>query len=64
MHAHPDRYFIAATLARDCLAPKPQRSFPFDVWYGYHFGAVLLGAFLQRKALERDVRHVARHVTR
>ena len=63
VHAHPDRFFIACRLARDCLAPKPQRSFPFDVWYGYHFDAALLGAFLHRKALERGVRHVARHMT-
>ena len=62
VHAHPNRYFIAARLARDGLAPKPQRSFPFDIWYGYHFDAVLLGAFLQRKALECGVHHVARHV--
>ena len=62
VHAHPDRFFIATKLARDCLAPKPQRSFPFDVWYGYHFDASLLGAFLHQKAVERGVTHVARHV--
>lgn len=62
VHAHPDRFFIAARLARECKAPKPQRSFPFDVWYGYHFDAALLGAFLQRKALQRGVLHVPRHV--
>ena len=63
VHAHPDRFFIATKLARDGLAPKPQRSFPFDVWYGYHFDSALLGAFLHKKALERGVRHVARHMT-
>lgn len=62
VHAHPDRFFIASRLARDCRAPKPARSFPFDIWHGYHFDATLLGAFLLRKALERGVRHVARHV--
>ena len=62
VHAHPDRFFIAHRLASECRAPRPQHSFPFDVWYGYHFDAVLLGAFLHRKALERGVRHVARHV--
>jgi len=62
VHAHPDRFFIATKLARDCLAPKPQRSFPFDVWYGYHFDATLLGAFLNKKAQQRGVQHVARHV--
>ena len=61
--AHPDRYFIAARLAAKGLAPKPAEHFPFDVWHGYHFDSVLLGQFLQRKALARGVRHVAAHVT-
>lgn len=61
--AHPDRFFIAHRLATDCLAPKPQRSFPFDVWYGYHFDSTLLGAFLHKKARERGVRHVSGHMT-
>ncbi len=60
--AHPDRFFIAARLARDALAPRPARHFPFDVWYGYHFDSSLLGTFLHRKALERGVRHLPRHV--
>ena len=63
LHAHPNRFFIAARLAADCRAPKPRESFPFDVWHGYHFDAVLLGQFLQRKALERGVRHQPCHVT-
>lgn len=62
VHAHPNRFFISHRLARECRAPKPDRSFPFDIWYGYHFDAVLLGAFLHRKAVERGVRHVPRHV--
>ena len=61
--AHPDRYFIAAELARTHKGPKPQHQFPFDVWYGYHFDAVLLGQFLRRKSVERGVRHLERHVT-
>jgi tryptophan 6-halogenase len=61
--AHPDRYFIAAELARTDKGPKPRHSFPFDVWYGYHFDATLLGRFLGRKCVERGVRHVERHVT-
>ena len=61
--AHPDRYFIAARLARKHLAPKPAESFPFDIWHGYHFDAVLLGQFLQKKALQRGVRYVSAHVT-
>uniref|UniRef100_UPI000F94E26C tryptophan 7-halogenase n=1 Tax=Escherichia coli TaxID=562 RepID=UPI000F94E26C len=38
--------------------------FPFDVWYGYHFDATLLGQFLARKAVERGVSHLQRHVHR
>jgi 2-polyprenyl-6-methoxyphenol hydroxylase-like FAD-dependent oxidoreductase len=64
VHAHPDRFFISAALARGGLAPKPRHSFPFDVWYGYHFDATLLGQFLHRKALERGVRYLARHLVR
>jgi tryptophan 6-halogenase len=61
--AHPDRYFIAAELARTHKGPKPAHQFPFDVWYGYHFDSVLLGQFLRRKSVERGVRHLERHVT-
>ena len=62
VHAHPNRYFISSTLADQCLAPKPNRNFPFDVWYGYHFDAVLLGQFLQKKAIERGVQYKSCHV--
>ena len=44
-------------MAREHRAPKAPQSFPFDVWHGYHFDAVLLGQFLQKKALERGVRY-------
>jgi 2-polyprenyl-6-methoxyphenol hydroxylase-like FAD-dependent oxidoreductase len=63
VYAHPDRFFIASILAQRHFAPKPANSFPFDVWYGYHFDAVLLGEFLHRKAVERGVRYVSGHVT-
>jgi 2-polyprenyl-6-methoxyphenol hydroxylase-like FAD-dependent oxidoreductase len=61
--AHPDRFFIAASLAAHCRAPKAPERFPFDIWHGYHFDAVLLGQFLHKKALERGVRYVSCHVT-
>jgi len=61
--AHPDRFFIAARLSRKNLAPKPAEHFPFDIWHGYHFDAVLLGQFLQKKALQRGVRYQTAHVT-
>jgi glycine/D-amino acid oxidase-like deaminating enzyme len=63
VHAHPDRFFIATHIASGCRAPKPAASFPFDVWHGYHFDAVLLGQFLHKKALERGVRYHSCHVS-
>ena len=63
LYAHPDRFFIAARLAAQRRAPKPADNFPFDIWHGYHFDAVLLGQFLQRKALERGVSYRSCHVT-
>ncbi len=63
VHAHPDRFFIAARLAARRRAPKAPESFPFDIWHGYHFDAVLLGQFLRHKALERGVRCHTCHVT-
>ena len=62
VEAHPDRFFIAERLASKGLGPRPRRDFPFDVWYAYHFDSNLLGAFLGRKAVERGVRHVVRHM--
>jgi 2-polyprenyl-6-methoxyphenol hydroxylase-like FAD-dependent oxidoreductase len=61
--AHPDRFFIAARLAAQRRAPKAPDGFPFDIWHGYHFDAVLLGQFLHQKALERGVRYQSCHVT-
>ena len=63
VHAHPDRFFIAARLAVERRAPKARENFPFDVWHAYHFDATLLGQFLHRKALERGVRYKSCHVT-
>jgi hypothetical protein len=63
VHAHPDRFFISARLAAHRRAPKAPESFPFDIWHGYHFDAVLLGQFLHQKALERGVRYRSCHVT-
>ena len=62
VHAHPDRFFVAATLARQGQAPRAQPRFPFDVWYGYHFDATLLGQYLGRVAVQRGIRHLQRHV--
>lgn len=56
--AAPDRFFLSATLAKRRLAPLPARNFPFDIAYGYHFDAYLVGAFLRRHAEGRGVRGV------
>src|SRR5947209_8641771 len=61
--AHPNRFFIASYLADRHFAPKPNRTFPFDVWYGYHFDSVLLGQYLHKKALQRGVKYTKCHVT-
>jgi tryptophan 6-halogenase len=63
VYAHPDRFFIAARLAAERRAPKAPENFPFDIWHGYHFDAVLLGRYLHKKALERGVRYRSGHVT-
>jgi len=63
VYAHPNRFFVAAALARQSRGPRARPNFPFDVWYGYHFDAPLLGQFLGRKAQERGVHHLQRHVT-
>lgn len=62
VHAHPDRFFVAAALARQARAPRAPAHFPFDVWYGYHFDATLLGQFLARKATALGVRHLQGHM--
>lgn len=61
--AHPDRFFLSAKLAEKRLAPLPSDNFPFDIGYGYHFDAVLVGRFLREHAVNRlGVRHVAAKV--
>jgi 2-polyprenyl-6-methoxyphenol hydroxylase-like FAD-dependent oxidoreductase len=56
--AHPNHFFVSAQLADNKLGPKPADSFPFDVSYGYHFDAGLVGKFLHKKAAERGVEYV------
>jgi hypothetical protein len=63
VYVHPDRFFISSRLAEGRLAPLPDDRFPFDVWYGYHFDAVLLARYLHRKAAELGVRYRSCHVT-
>ena len=58
VQAHPDRYFLSASLADKKLGPIPNENFPFYVEYGYHFDAQLLGEFLGEVATSRGVRHI------
>ena len=62
VHAHPNRFFVASYLAEHRMAPKPNRNFPFDIWYGYHFDSVLVGKYLHKKAVERGVKYRGCHV--
>jgi tryptophan 6-halogenase len=61
--AAPDRFFLSAKLAERRLAPLPSRNFPFDIAYGYHFDAFLVGAFLRRHAEGRGVSHIEGRVS-
>jgi len=53
-----DRFFLAATLAKQQKVPIGNENFPFDIGYGYHFDAVLLGKFLAKLAINKGVKHV------
>ncbi len=53
----PDRFFLSAKLAQANFAPIAGYNFPFEINYGYHFDADLLGKFLKNIALARGVRH-------
>ena len=61
--ATPDRFFLSAKLAERRLAPLPSRNFPFDIAYGYHFDAFLVGKYLRQHAESRGVAHVEGRVT-
>ncbi len=63
--AHPDRFFLPADLARHAKAPLAADNFPFDISYGYHFDAHLIGTFLAEHATRQlGVRHLSRRVIR
>jgi len=64
VYAHPDRFFINTALAERRLAPLPEYHFPFKAYYGYHFDAVAIGAFLREWSKARGVRHVEGTVAR
>lgn len=61
--AHPDRFFVSARLADERLGPIPAENFPFDVSYGYHFDAHLVGEFLREHATQMlGVVHLSRRI--
>ncbi len=61
--AHPDRFFVPAALAAARAAPIAPESFPFDIGYGYHFDAHLIGAVLRDHATAVfGVTHLERRV--
>ncbi len=61
--AHPDRFFLPAKLAEERRAPLASASFPFDIGYGYHFDATLVGQFLRDHAVGAlAVKHLPRRI--
>jgi 2-polyprenyl-6-methoxyphenol hydroxylase-like FAD-dependent oxidoreductase len=58
VHAHPDRFFLAAKLSENRQGPRPTENFPFVVEYGYHFDANLVGDFLKERAKNLGVKHI------
>jgi tryptophan 6-halogenase len=60
--AHPDRFFLPAVLSAKGLGPIAAENFPFDIGYGYHFDAYLVGAVLRDHAKTLGVQHLERHV--
>lgn len=60
--AHPDRFFVPTRLAAERLGPHAAESFPFDMGYGYHFDAHLIGAVLRDHAERLGVRRLDRKI--
>jgi tryptophan 6-halogenase len=61
--AHPDQFFLPARLAAGHRAPIAPPNFPFEIGYGYHFDATLVGQFLRGHAVDTlGVTHLPRTV--
>lgn len=56
--SHPDRFFLSTALAANQQVPIGDYNFPFDIGYGYHFDAVLLGQFLAKIATKNGVNRI------
>ncbi|MEM1263364.1 MAG: tryptophan halogenase family protein [Pseudomonadota bacterium] len=59
----PDKFFLNGALAGDHLAPLATENFPFDIDYGYHFDALLLGRYLTQVGVSRGVTHIEAKVS-
>lgn len=53
----PDRFFLAAHLAKQQLSPKLKTG-AIGLNYGYHFDSALLGQYLQKLATQQGVKHI------
>ncbi len=62
VNAHPDHFFLPTLLSAKRLGPIAAENFPFDVGYGYHFDAYLVGAVLRDHAKALGVEHLERHI--
>lgn len=62
-NAHPDNYFLETYLTRKNLGPIPAETFPFNVAYGYHFDATLVGQFLAEKASSKGIKRISGTLT-
>jgi 2-polyprenyl-6-methoxyphenol hydroxylase-like FAD-dependent oxidoreductase len=56
--AHPNRYFLSATLAQQSLSPKPIGQATVAINYAYHFDSVLLGKYLSKIAIKSGVNYI------
>ncbi|RYE69129.1 MAG: tryptophan 7-halogenase, partial [Oxalobacteraceae bacterium] len=55
----PERFLLGGVLAAQGKGPLAPAHFPFDIEYGYHFDAALLGSFLAHHAVSRGVERIA-----
>ncbi len=62
--AHPDSFWVASAMARQKRSPVAKKPLPFEIDYGYHFDAGLLGQFLKRRAVKLGVRHIVDKIDR
>ncbi|MEO0574711.1 MAG: tryptophan halogenase family protein [Pseudomonadota bacterium] len=53
--SHPDSYFVSSHLGRNCRAPIGKQPLAHQKFYGYHFDAALLGAYLRQRATDLGV---------